>query len=717
MNITQALNVALPDLPAKPVSQHYPCLHPEVVFKEHIEEGKPVVRAYVVGVDSMFTFPLETWKLIELFDGKRSYAEVAELYSQQTGMQYSEEVVRDLAADIDAMNFWYKTPLEKNVKLMEKSADERRRLQKRKNKWGDLSMIAFPAVNPDRFLTWLDRKIGFVFDPWVVALTLLSFGFTAAIFITHWNEIGRDTWDFYNFSQKSWFDVAAFWVVGSILLCVHEAAHGLACKHFGGKVPAIGFLLIYLTPAFYTDTTQGEVLCNRFQRLVITVAGVWSELMICAVATPIWWLSAPGTAIHDFAYTIILFTGIAVVLINWNPLIKLDGYHILTQLVGISDLKEASTLYLSGWVKKNIWRLPVEVPYVPRRRRPGYVVYAILSGLYSYSLLYVFASFIGNIARGFSTDWGFVFEYGTAYLIFRGRLRTLWNFMKLVYLDKRDRVRAWLTPMRKLAAAAAAVIFVLIPIWHESATGRFILEPANWSTVRAMVPGVVTNVYAAEGQRVEAGAPLLQMRNLELNSQLAHSQSELAMASSRAMSAEIRYADIGSVEQERENLKRKTHEISSQLSRLEVNAPIAGVVTTPRLADRQGTYAAEGSELVQLADLDHLRARVYISEYEMYKLEPDSAVRLHIDGEFKRHWARTVAVEPVSSDIPVGLMDLSKFKGQRPPKFYVFDLVLDNPEGTIKPGMAGTAKLYGRRRSLAGLAYQQLEDFVGGKIW
>ncbi len=717
MNITQALNVALPDLPAKLVRQHYPCLHPEVVFKEHIEEGKPVVRAYVPGVDSLYAFPSDTWKLIELFDGRRSYSEVAELYSQQTGIEYSEDALRDLAAEIDAMDFWYKTPLEKNLRLMEKSASERRRLHNRKSKWGDLSSIAFPAVDPDRFLTWLHGKLGFVFERWFVVVSLVGLAFSVGIFITHWSEIGRDTLEFYNFSHKSRIDLAAFWILGALLMCAHETGHGFACKHYGGRVPAMGFLLIYLTPAFYTDTTQGDVLGTRFQRLVITVAGVWTELMICAIATPIWWLTPPGTAIHDFAYLIMLLTGIAVVLINWNPLIKLDGYHILTQLVGISDLKEASTLYLSGWVKKNIWRLPVEVPYVPRRRRPGYVVYAILSGLYSYSLLYVFASFIGNIARGISTDWGFVFEYGTAYLIFRGRLRTLWNFMKLVYLDKRDRVRAWLTPMRKLATAAAAAIFVLLPLWHESASGRFVLEPASHAVVRAVVPGTVTQVYAHEGQRIEAGAPLVQMRNLELDSQLARSQSELAIAASRAMSAQLRYADAGSAGPQREGLIRQTREISSEVAQLQVRAPIAGVVTTPRLSDRLGTYATEGSELLELADLNRLRARIYISEYEMYKLEPDSAVRLHIDGEFKRHWARTVAVEPAPPDIPPGLMDLSKFKGQRPPKFYVFDVALDNPEGTIKSGMAGTAKVYGRRRSLVGLAFQRLEDIIGGKIW
>lgn len=717
MNITQALNVALPDLPSKLVSQRYPRVHPDVIFKEHVEDGKPVVRAYVPGVDAMYTFPPETWRLIQLFDGKRSYREISDLYSAEMSAEYSADVVRDLAAEIDAMNFWYKTPFEKNVKLMEKTAQERRRLQNRKNKWGDLSSITFPAVNPDRFLTWLDGKIGFVFEPWFVALTLLAFAITTVIFIAHWSEIGRDTLEFYNFSHKSWLDVAGFWIVGSILLCAHEAAHGLACKHYGGGVPAMGFLLIYLTPAFYTDTTQGEVLCTPFQRLVITVAGVWVELMICAVATPIWWLTPPGTWAHDFAYLIILFTGIAVVLINWNPLIKLDGYFILTQLIGISDLKEASTLYFSSLVKKYVWRLPVDVPYVPKRRRLGYVIYAILSGLYSYSLLYVFASFIGNIARGFSADWGFLFEYGTAFLIFRGRLRTLWNFMKLVYLDKRDRVHAWFTPRRKLAIAVAALIFAVLPLWHESATGRFALEPVNRAVVRALVPGTITAVYVDEGQRVEAGAPLVQMRNLDLDSQLARSQSKLALASTQATSAMLHYADFGSAERERQNLLRQTHELASEVSHLDVQSPISGTVVTRRPPDRLGSFATEGTELVEIADLHQLRARIYISEFEMHKLAGNSPARLQIDGMVGRHNARTIAVEPLSSGIPVGLMETSRFKGQRPPTFYVFDSIVDNPKESLKPGMAGTARIYGRRRSLAGLAFLQVADLVGGKIW
>ncbi len=95
-----------------------------------------------------------------------------------------------------------------------------------------------------------------------------------------------------------------------------------------------------------------------------------------------------------------LITGIAAaMLINLNPLIKLDGYYMMCEAIGLNELKEDSTAYVSGWVKRNIWDLPVEVPYVPRRRRLGYVVYALLSGVYSYTILYILARFVGNVSQ------------------------------------------------------------------------------------------------------------------------------------------------------------------------------------------------------------------------------------------------------------------------------------------------------------------------------
>jgi hypothetical protein len=80
MNLTRALDVALPDIPARMISQHAPRLHPEVVSKEHIVDGYPIIRAYVPGVEAIFNFPPQDWKLIQLFDGARTYEEIAQKY-------------------------------------------------------------------------------------------------------------------------------------------------------------------------------------------------------------------------------------------------------------------------------------------------------------------------------------------------------------------------------------------------------------------------------------------------------------------------------------------------------------------------------------------------------------------------------------------------------------------------------------------------------------
>jgi putative peptide zinc metalloprotease protein len=501
------------------------------------------------------------------------------------------------------------------------------------------------------------------------------------------------------------------------LSALHETAHGLTCKHYGARVPAMGFALVYLAPAFYTDVTEGVVRGTQFQRLIITVAGVWSEMGVCAIATPLWWGTAPGTAIHDFAYTVILITGIAVVLLNWNPLLKLDGYYILSDLLNIADLKENSTAYVAAWVKKHIWRLPVEVPFVPRRRRLGFAFYAITSGLYSYTVLYVVARFVGNVFRNFSPEWSFIPELATAGLIFRSRIRTLVNFMKFFYLDKKDRVRAWFTTGRSWGLATTLLIFLLLPLWHESIRGRFVLEPAERAVIRPLVPGTVTAAYAEEGQPVAAGALLVRLRNLEIDSQLARSQADYAMAASRANSALLRNVEFGPASQERQRLREQTSQLATEASQLDLRSPIAGVVLTPRVGDRVGAYVAAGTELVDVANVSSMRARIYVSEYDMYSYHPAFGALLQIDGIFGKRHSTPERVAPVSSEVAPGLVDLTKYTGLQPPKFYVVDLLVPNGDGKLKPGMIGTARIYGRRRSLVALGWDGVTNLVERKIW
>src|SRR5258708_6517733 len=570
MNLTRVLNVALPEIPVRSLAQSGPRVDPGAVYKEHIENGEAVGRVYGPSARGRYTFHSENWALMRLFDGKRSYDEIAEVYSGETGFNYSEEQVREFADSLEGTDFWYRTTQEKNVLLMQKSVDERRRLLKPKSKYGDLSEVLFPAINPDKFLSCLDYYTSFIYTWWFTLITLAGFHFAAGITFTHWSEIGRDTLEFYNLRNKVWVGVFQYYVLVLVTVVIHETAHGHACKHYGGRVPTMGFALVYLLPAFYTDTTKGYVHGSRAQRIVIAVAGVWSELMLYSILTPVWWATPPDTAVHNAAYVTMLSAGIATVLLNWNPLMKLDGYYILSELLGYIDLKENSTAYVSAWVKRHLWRLPVEVPYVPRQRRLGYVIYALLSGAYSYTVLYIFARFAGNVFRNFNPEWSFVPEFAVAGLIFKSRIRNLVNFMKLLYLDKKDRIYAWLKTRQALWATFAGLVFLLLPLRHETAGGRFVLQPVERAVVRALVPGMVTEVHAGEGQHVLPRSPLVQLRNLPFQSKLARREADYATAYGRAASAVLRYADIGSALDEQHKNAPRTRQLSAETGHVSV---------------------------------------------------------------------------------------------------------------------------------------------------
>ncbi len=718
MNLTRVLNVALPDIPARIISQRAPRVPPDLVWKEHIEEGRPVVRVLVRSQDAMYRFPPANWALAQLFDGTRNYEEIAQLYSAQRGAECSVEEVREFGASLSAIDFWYQTPQEKNILLMQKDAQKRRKsLRAKKSKYGDLSEITFPAVNPDKFLAWLYKYTFWIYTWWFTVISLIVFSFMIGITVTHWSEIGRDTLQFFTFTEKSWSDVGVFYLAAIVAMCWHEIGHGHACKHFGARVPAMGFLLIYLTPAFYTDTSEGQVTASRYQRFIIAMAGAWSELYICAAATFIWWDTPPETTLHSVAYFMMLITGIASIFINFNPLIKLDGYYMMCETLGLGDLKEDSTVYVSSWVKRHIWGLPVEVPYVPRRSRLGYVLYALISGLYSYTVLYVVARFVGNIFRNFDPDWSFIPELATAAIVFRSRIRTLVNFMKFVYLDKRDRVRTWSVARHPMYLLGTLMVFLWLPLWHETIQGRFLLEPEQRAIVRSLVPGKVTRVYAVEGMRIAAGAPLFRLSNSPLQSRLGRTEADYAVAGMRATSAVLHYSDIGSATQDRNRLAEQSHDLEAQVASLDVISPISGVVLTPRVSDRLASYVPEGTDLAEVADLSKMRARIYVSEYDLFKLKIGSRARLMIDGSLRKWDTNVASIATRSSTLDPGLAEANQFKGLRPPNFYVVDMPIANPDQALKPGMAGLARVYGPRRSIAGLLWADAKRAFVRKLW
>ena len=119
MNLAEALDV-LPEITTVTRSRRTFRMDPRIVGREHIEEGKPIFLSHIPGSTNLFRLNPEQWKLVHLFDGQRSYEEIAELFLAETGIGLGTEDVRNFAETMDDADFWYQTPQEKNIALMQK---------------------------------------------------------------------------------------------------------------------------------------------------------------------------------------------------------------------------------------------------------------------------------------------------------------------------------------------------------------------------------------------------------------------------------------------------------------------------------------------------------------------------------------------------------------------------------------------------------------------
>src|SRR5579863_4127025 len=716
MNIVRALDVALPELPERVVRRNPPKLDPKVIAREHIEKGRPVVVAKMPGTDSVFRFVPLQWKLVELFDGNRSYAEIAELFQQQTGTPASEDDVKELASFLQSESqLLYKSPIEKNIILQQ--ALRSSRSKRRKGQGVDFTDITIKVWNnADDYITRLYPKVKFLFTPWFVWTTVGMFVVMAWMWADRFGEIWNDSFAFYNFTRKSGTDLAEFWILFGIMAVVHETAHGLAGKHFGAKIQKMGFTLMYFAPSFFCDATDVWIIGGKWARIATAIAGIWLDLVICFFATVVWWGTATGMSAHDWGYKIMMVTGIGVSVLNLNPLIKLDGYLIFSELVAEPALKETSTAYLSGWARKYIFRLPAEVPYVPRRKRLFYVVYGILSGFYSYSLLAFLMVITYHILRSFTPEWAFLPAAAMGCWVFRSRIKLTVKFMKMLYIDKKERVRAWFTPARIAVCSIAALVILFAPAWPDFIQGPFVLSAARTAFLHATVPGTVASVSVQEGQQVSAGDPLLQVRNLDLESQAAQARSELTTATSQATQAVLRYTDFAASEQERRRRAENDRLLSDQLSQLSVNSPISGVVVTPHLSDLVGRSLDEGDPLLELVDTSRMRANVYLPEFSMNQVRLNMPVRLLISGRVAPLAGVLASVSPASATVAEGLVPKDQLQGINPPHYYLGTVLLNN-DGSLLQGMTGTAKVLVERRSLAGICFRFGRDLIQRKIW
>jgi multidrug resistance efflux pump len=286
----------------------------------------------------------------------------------------------------------------------------------------------------------------------------------------------------------------------------------------------------------------------------------------------------------------------------------------------------------------------------------------------------------------------------------------------MLYLDKKERVWAWLKPWRMAAFGALGLLLLFPPIWPDFQDASFVLEPVRQASVHAAVSGKVSHVFVQEGQKVVAGQPLVDLENLDLQSTLAKLQADLQEASGRATQNQLRYGNYGSAERERQRLLQEERVSTEEASRLQVVSPISGTITTPRLSDLAGADLEEGAPLMDLVDDSTVRARLYIPEFAMHDIRLGSPVRLRAPSRLHPFSGTVRAISPDWVPLDPSLGQKEQLAGINPPRFFAVEASLDSGDG-LRPGMTGTAKIQVGSRSLASFAWRFGRDLVKRRLW
>ncbi len=722
MNLSEALDAALPEIPKVRLSRaRPPRLDPELVTREDVLDGEPVVGILQRSKGSFFRFQPPQWQLAQLFDGIRSYDEIAQRFNEEQGGALTAREVEEFATSLDEAGFWFKTPQEKNMAYSARLKAERGRKANRTSKI-NFAHISFTAWDPDKYLTWLDGMVGrFIYSRWCVLAVVLLFCFEGLVFAAKWKDFGPDIPLYYNFTHKTFADFAEFWVLLFGLGFIHESAHGLTCKHYGGEVHNMGLMFLYLTPAFFVDVTETWVSATKIQRLATIIAGIWVEMVVCGLAMIVWTNTQPSAFVHDLAYKVILITGLAVIVMNLNPLLKLDGYYFLTELIGIPDLKERSTSFVSAWFQRDILRLPAEVPSVPRRRAPLFLVYAVISGAYSYMVLFLVIRFSYNVGSKFVAEFALIPAGAMAIAIFRGRLKSLAGVAQQFWKTHLSGA-FWMQP-RTLGTAFVLVIVLFAPVLRDRENAYFVVEASDPVTLHAPVNGKVEAVYVREGDAVRRGQPLLRLSSADVAGMTSSSQAAIGSARYHAVEAQLGGRSIGASAAEETGARRSAGLADEAQASLVVRATVDGRVLTPQPDELVDQQVGSGEALLTLAGdgsaegKGEQRLRLYIPAGEMNRIQPGDEVAVAPPGRFTIVRMRLASLEGEPATLPAGLIPHQDYKGIELPTFYGARMALPVGSPRLALGTVGVAKVFGARRSLAARIVEVVVDVVRAHVW
>ena len=498
---------------------------------------------------------------------------------------------------------------------------EKVRQREFRQRWLNIMFMRVPLLDPDAFLVKMMPVARLFLSPAGVVLWLIVTGFGLKIVADHFAEIRQQTQGILAPSNL------ALLYAGMVLIkTMHEFGHAFFCRRFGGEVHVMGVMFMIFTPIPYVDATSSWGFRRRWQRVLVGAAGMIVELFVAALAAVVWLRTGQGV-LHSLAYNMMFVASVSTLVFNLNPLMRFDGYYILSDLLEIPNLNQRAMLQLRYWVEHYVFRVRrAESPSHTRLEAAWLGVFGSTSGVYR---VFVFGGVLLLVADRFLL-LGILMAL--ACLVAWVAVPAIVLIKYLAASPRLDRVRARAVAITLGFGAALLVLLQFTPLpAHFRAPG--VLKSREWTELHNDAPGYLERVLVTPGSRVKQGEALVQLKNSEI---------ELELAAARATRDEIEARLRQAMQEQTANLKPLGSRLESaelRVTKLErdqaaltLRARQDGVLVAPQLFDYVGRWLPRGAELGLLVDPGGFQFQATVAQEDVDRLFarriPGAEVRL-----------------------------------------------------------------------------------------
>jgi len=618
-------------------------MRPDLRATQHRYQG----RIYWVVKDPVglqyFRFEEEEFAILHMLDGQSSLDEIAERFERQFPPQtIRTEELQQFIGMLHRSGLVLTDASGQGAQL-KKRRDERVRAERIGTLTNVLSM-RFKGIDPDRILNFLYPWVRWFFSVPAMIFCILLGLMALTLIVVQFDVFQSRLPSFQTFfAAKNWLWLGLTLAVTKIL---HEFGHGLSCKHFGGECHEIGVMLLVLTPCLYCNVSDSWMLPNRWHRAAIGAAGMYVELVLASIATFIWWFTEPGP-LNYICLNVMFISSVSTVMFNANPLLRYDGYYILSDILEIPNLRQKASTILNRKLGK--WCLGLEEPddpFLPKRNQALFALYSVAAAAYRWVVVLSILYFLNKVFEPYGLKiLGQLIALGALYGLVIQPFVNLFKFFKVPgRLGKVERWRMYTT----LGLITAAVLGVLMIPLPSHIYCSLVVQPRGADSVYVEQDGILEEVFAKPGDRVEKGQPLAQLSNIDIDISIADLQGQrevyqaqlegLMRLSFDDQSASARVNEVT------ESLKSVEQQLKQRLEdreKLRLVAPRAGTVMPPSIVPQQsrgdsqlptwsgypfdpenlGAALLTGTKLCQIGDPSRLEARLVIDQDDV-QLDP-----------------------------------------------------------------------------------------------